>query len=239
MKMKLICTIALICFIDLVTVHAQNAECNLLLRTYQTNTTGTMRPVTDTIAFCQGVTEALEEEQLVVMGFGDMGSVSACERYAYEYYGVKLWGTGDLIRESDHDYVTGYNQVMRPRIKQALRNDYDKLGKILPQWYEFDEDFLKDIQTSLSAEAVGQDSMLVKLVSTPTDSLDGIRIQAMDGTVDYPFSRLYKGIILPAWGKNDDRALVTMDYTDYNTENFCSPGYRPLRQTLVAINKKD
>ena len=239
MKLKLISSTTLIYFVFLITIHAQSSDCESLLRAYQANTIGTNHPITDTVAFCRGATEAIEEKQLVVMSVGDMGSVSACKRYAYEYYGVKLWGTGDLISESDHDYVAGYNQVMQPRIRQKLRNNYDKLGKMQPRWYEFDENFLKSIQTNLSAEAVGQDSMLVKLVSSPTDSLDGIRIKSMDNTVDYPFSRLYEGITLPTWGKNNDRALVTMDYTNYKTENFCSPGYRPLRQTLVAIDKKD
>ncbi|MFP4095015.1 MAG: hypothetical protein ACLFUB_11050 [Cyclobacteriaceae bacterium] len=220
-KQKLYTCLALILFSH--SLFGQSSSCNHWIQK-AINSNIIERSEIDTIAFCKGVKEAYEEEELVKLMYPDAYDLTDCEVYAYDKYGVKIQGSVSNVElgvQSSLPFKVGYNIVMQAKIKERLANDYDKVGEIQEDWYAIDLGFFTDLTKHLVAQPIGIDSAVVTLEQQPTDSLDQIIVyHPLDTTQTHPFSDLYHGIKL--YNHGFKRLFLSFDKKNYTGgENYC------------------
>ncbi len=184
--------------------------------------------INDLDAFCSGVKQALEADNLSIRQIGAPEHVLACSYKSYENYGIRLVMTGDLITDGGiFDENAGFNFIMKQRILDSLGLEiFRKLGKKDSNWIEFDDAQMRNLSETISVK-MNSDSIIflkideAQLTRTEFENLEGVIFTDELGNVNYSYSDILKGIKLSSRGDKVKTAYLILNFEEYSNPRFC------------------
>lgn len=230
--MRLFLIVILIFFLNQ-NVCSQISCDSILIHIYQE------QQIKDTIAFCDGVTKALNYNGLAIRSVGDPNHLSECYFQSYRKHGVDLLLTGDIIISRQMDENIGFNSVMIPKIKDSIGEKYEELGKIDSLWIDINDQELYDnlMMCFEPFEILSDTTVLCKL------NMEGIKksiFGSLDGVTfidskrnNYVTKDLIEGVVYPL--SPNFKFMMIIDFKDYhNGNNICQAAHR----RLITFNLK-
>ncbi|OWY21154.1 hypothetical protein BVG80_14185 [Sphingobacteriales bacterium TSM_CSM] len=196
---------------------------------------GTVQPVSDMQAFCNGAEEAYYAGSLMLKWQGNIEEVNSCTRFAYEKNNVQLVFTGNNLTPAQLDAMEGFNFVMTGKIKQQLGKKYDELGTFGPMYFGpeniFTETFYSNFNNSLVITKTGNKQIHLKLEHAHVfpEYMNKITIEDKDNGQQFSFTDLEKGLTLEITGQNISEKMKLLRFllNDFNEPFYCKASSLP------------
>ncbi|OWY24534.1 hypothetical protein C7N43_19480 [Sphingobacteriales bacterium UPWRP_1] len=196
---------------------------------------GTVQPVSDMQAFCNGAQEAYYTGALMLKWQGNIEEVSSCTRFSYEKNSIQLVFMGNNLTPAQLDAMEGFNFVMTERIKQQLGKNYDELGNFGPMYFGpeniFTETFYSNFNNSLVISKTGGNQIHVKLEHAHVfpSYMNKIKIEDKDNGQQFSFTDLEKGLTLEITNQNKSEKMKLLRFLldDFNEPFYCKASSLP------------
>jgi len=182
--------------------------------------------ISDSVAFDQGCSEAMEYSRLASRSVGDPGHVSTGEYFAYERYGVYLEMTCDIILDNSiFDRNKGFNSVMKKRIQDSIPQWSDSVGVVNDKWIEFDQKLIPEFLRLFDFEMLSDTTALISLIPDRINkslfvSLDGIEITDARTKHLYKFKDLIDGAVFEVKGTKSYRGYMVLNFENCPKRNY-------------------
>lgn len=194
--------------------------------------------ISDSVAYYEGYTEAMQSSRLAMRSVGDPGHISTCQYYAYERYGVYLEMTGDIILDNSiFDRNKGFNSVMKKRIQDSIPQWSDSVGVVNDKWIEFDQKLIPEFLGLFDFEVLSDTTALITLILDRINkslfvSLDGLEITDPRTKQLYDFEDLIDGAVFGVKGAKSYRGYMILNFENCPNPNYICTGRLTLPFTI-------